>query len=166
MSGSVNKVILIGNLGADPEIKSFLAKVVIDENGCWNWTGANKGNGYGHTSRGPAHRRSFQIFVGTIPEGHDVCHKCDNRACVNPGHLFTGTRLENMRDCVAKGRQARGDRLKTRKGDKSQFAKLSWDDVRAIRASTAPAKQLAAQYKVSSDNINRIRRNETWKEAA
>jgi hypothetical protein len=146
----------------------FLAKVEThndDPTVCWEWRGANKGNGYGHTSRGPAHRRSYELFRGPIPPKMDVCHRCDNRACVNPSHLFLGTRLDNMRDAVSKGRIARGSRLPTLRGDSCHFAKLDAAKVAIIRTSALPSKEIARLFGVSADNINRIRRNNTWKAA-
>ena len=145
---------------------ALMAKIEVQAGGgCWVWIGATKGNGYGHTSRGSAHRRSYQLFVGPIPAGMDVCHHCDNRPCINPQHLFVGTRRENMADCKRKGRTAKGLRLGDRRGERSTSAKLTLMQVRAIRASDAPSKILAAQFGVTNDNINRIRRNDTWKVA-
>ncbi|KPH66060.1 hypothetical protein ADT71_08595 [Novosphingobium sp. ST904] len=150
----------------------FLALVdqtTITRDGCWIWCGSGKGNGYGSFNLNGktecAHRAAYILFNHEHPGRLDVCHRCDNRACVNPDHLFLGTRLENMQDCMRKGRTARGERLNPRKGENGPAAKLNWDQVRAIRASTEPARALAARYGVSSDNINRIRRNETWKAA-
>ncbi len=73
---------------------------------------------------------SWEMIHGPIPDGAYVCHRCDNRACVNPEHLFLGTALDNMRDMIAKGR-ARHD--VTPRGEAHPHAKLRADDVRHIR---------------------------------
>lgn len=147
---------------------SLVDQSSIVRDGCWLWAGGGKGNGYGsfvlNGRTVPAHRAAFILFNGVGPGKLDVCHHCDNRACVNPDHLFLGTRLENMQDCKRKGRTARGARLGSRRGEDGSAAKLTWNDVRAIRASDAPAKQVAAQFGVTNDNINRIRRHDTWRE--
>jgi len=80
---------------------------------CWLWTGGVTGGthgGYGMFSRRPAHRVSYELFVGPIIDGLCVCHKCDVRNCVNPEHLFLGTRIENSQDACSKGRLHPGPR--------------------------------------------------------
>jgi hypothetical protein len=76
--------------------------------GCWLWTNKPDHEGYGRFNfRGSLwrpHRVAWTLYRGEIPAGAYVLHRCDNRGCVNPGHLFLGTHLDNVRDMLAKGR--------------------------------------------------------------
>lgn len=80
----------------------------ITKNGCWEWTGPKYKDGYGMANyrrkKIRAHRLSYQLFVGEITENICVLHKCDNKPCFNPNHLFLGTRKDNAIDMVRKGR--------------------------------------------------------------
>lgn len=93
----------------------FWRKVRRDQpTGCWEWLAATNSDGYGHFfyegSVIGAHRVSWMLHHGAIPEGALVCHHCDNPRCVNPAHLFLGTHQDNATDKVVKGRHAWGNK--------------------------------------------------------
>ena len=90
----------------------LLSKIVHDVSGCWLWTGQKSQKGYGilqtqksnKIKKHRAHRLSYEIFKGPIPEGMYVCHSCDTPACINPEHLWVGTVQQNNADRVEKMR--------------------------------------------------------------
>ena len=90
-------------------LRMFWARV-IKSDGCWEWSGATNGHKYGRVMKGGrwtgAHRVSWVIHHGKIPDEALVLHRCDNPSCVNPAHLFLGTQEDNIRDMVRKGRHA------------------------------------------------------------
>lgn len=95
------------NMASEP-LDVRLLRNVKKTDGCWLWTGYTSTFGYGMMrfmgKSQNAHRLSWQVHRGPIPDGLSVLHKCDVPACVNPDHLFLGTQSDNMKDCASKGR--------------------------------------------------------------
>jgi hypothetical protein len=127
--------------------------------GCWEVQfGINK-QGYGVISVGQgknpekyqAHRVAYEVFVGEIPNGLFVCHKCDNTKCVNPDHLFLGTHTDNMRDMINKGRRY------ITYGERSGLCKLTTEQVLKIRKDTRLGTIIAKEYGVTKSTISMIR---------
>lgn len=142
--------------------------------GCWLFKGRVRKNGYARvTYRQESHylhRLAYQVFVGPIQEGMDVCHRCDVRRCARPAHLFTGTRLENMQDAKRKGRLSSGARHSARvpNGERNPKAKLTWEKVRAIRRRRNAGERtddLAREFACDVSTIRLVVRGKTWKSA-
>jgi len=136
----------------------LLAKVVSNQQTeCWECAAAPDGE-YGrirsNCKQYLAHRISWELHHGAIPNGMLVCHSCDNPRCINPEHLFLGTHSANMADMSRKGRR-RG--ITAVFGEQHGRAKITDADVVAIRSSGASAKDLALEYGVSDRQIRHIR---------
>lgn len=156
-----------------PKVDKVGPKQPYMDTQCWQWTAATSKFGYGKFGNNGgwemAHRASYRINVGPIPEGLSVLHRCDNRKCVRPDHLFLGTYADNVHDCEAKGRgrHLSGDEHPVRKnpllvprGEAHPNAKLSDEQVRSIRAAYAGGGEswnsLARQYGVTKRCIGFI----------
>lgn len=159
----------------DKVIKRFHTKYIIDPiTGCWNWTGARTSAGYGELGLNgkivTAHRLSYMIFRGEIPDGFLVCHTCDKPECVNPDHLFLGTNRDNVNDMIQKGRQnlsnAPNGRRNGQSGEKNYQAKLTEPDVLEIRRLYSIGlnrKEITQLFpQVGRKNIEMIIRRATW----
>lgn len=145
------------NKGRDISIEDrFWGKVQKTES-CWLWTGCKHRKGYGKLHYQGVltyvHRFSYELHYGSIPEGLDVLHECDNPPCVNPAHLKAGTHQDNMTDLSKRGRAPR---------------LFSEDEIREIRmlARSVSARSIARKRGVSPDTINRILLRETYRHVA
>lgn len=141
--------------------KRFATKYRVIDSGCWEWTAARHPSGYG-AYRLPgkneyAHRASFRLFRGEIPEGVWVCHTCDNRWCVNPDHLWLGSAADNNRDRQAKGRSVVGSEHVNSKLTESDVY-----DIREMRSEGKTLQAIADRFGVSLSAIHLIATGKTW----
>ena len=147
-----------------PLADRFWRMVQISDD-CWNWIGGKRPNGYGQISEGgrgsrtlSAHRVSYELHHGPIPDGLVVMHSCDNQACVNPDHLSVGTHKDNTQDMIDKGR----NRTVAPLGAENGKSLLTEDQVRYIRASKLGHSALGRQLGVSPNCIRGVRTGRTW----
>lgn len=137
----------------------FDEKVRKAPSGCWLWVGYRMQHGYGTIGLGrvvdgkaTAHRVAYELYVGPIPPGMYVLHRCDNRACVRPDHLFLGTQQDNVDDMHSKGRA----------GSTRRLSMTQARDIRCQRSKGARIKDLMAKYGVSRKTIQNLVNNRTY----
>lgn len=153
-------------------VKGFWSRVDIKSNeDCWEWTGSLNLNGYGHANHSiiwggnaMCHRVAYELTKGKIPEGLLVLHKCDNRKCVNPSHLFLGTQTDNMQDMHRKRRNNNVGM----KGERNPNNKLTVEQVRFIRSQTGKVNfsEIARKFGVTPQIVWQIANYKAWKHVA
>jgi len=150
---------------------------------CWLWQGSKRHKGYGafcyvrdgQVVQGRAHRYSYELHIGPIPQGMFVLHICDNPACVRPDHLFLGTNQDNIADMMRKGRhavghyhpKANGGLGMYRRGEAHHASKMTNTLVRQLRNDRAKGmsySKLAQKYALSQGNVYRIANHITWRQ--
>lgn len=137
-----------------PIKERLMEKMTPAPNGCWEWTGGMRADGYGlvwfEGKAQRAHRIAYQVLKGPLDTKDVLCHKCDNRKCINPDHIFIGSRADNVRDAASKNRMPHG---------KSHWnATLSDAQIAMIRSIEGVTyTEIARQFGVAQSTVSRLR---------
>lgn len=144
-------------------IRRFESKIRKSDSGCWEWLASTDRVGYGHIWHNDklkqSHRVAWEIYRGLIPDGSHILHSCDNRRCVNPGHLSLGTAKENVIDAVRKNRWIGRGRGKIRL-DKETVSRIKWKLQTGMRPA-AVARSMDLDFHL----VYQIAIGRTWKAA-
>lgn len=150
-----------------PLSERFFHRTKRTESGCLEWQGSVGSSGYGQLgaekpAKGmvSAHRTAWILANGSIPPGKFVCHKCDNKRCVEITHLFLGSPKDNTLDMVAKGR---GRDPSPMYGTENPACKLTPEQVLEIRALMLTEREIARRFNISRSQVNSIRSRRSWK---
>lgn len=129
---------------------------------CWEWTAGRMKQGYGSVwfnhKKTLSHIVAWELTNGSIPDGYNICHKCDNKICCNPEHLFCGTQKQNIQDAISKGRFIAGEIVGT--------SKFTWDIIRQVRALYTGKRgnqiALCRQFGISPAEMHNIVHKKHW----
>lgn len=155
---------LSGLLRGVPAPDRFKRQMKVLDDGCWKWTSSVDKDGYGAfrgvvdgIPHGSAHRYSYALHKGVIPENMMVCHRCDHPWCVNPDHLFIGSGSDNQQD---KHRKGRGN---VRFGAGVPHAKLTEAQAIAILHDPRTYTEIASDYNIASSTVGSLKQRISWK---
>ena len=145
------------------QIQDYLLEMIsVDATGCFNWRGWKCCKGYGtiviERKLKHAHRVSYEVFRRPIPKGAWVLHRCDNPSCINPSHLFLGTRKDNMGDCKAKGRNAFGEF-----NGRHRLTETQVRDIRHRSSNGESKASIAKRFRISKSHAFAICNGTFWK---
>lgn len=148
-----------------PETRFWKYVKRANEDQCWEWQGCLTKKGYGFLRVGRstqlAHRFSWAIRYGSVPSDLCCLHRCDNPRCVNPNHIFLGTRKDNNEDRARKKRGRNGPQ----DGPNNNYAKLTWnqiDGMRHLRNLGVGQEQIALSFGIKQSTVSRIVRGLGW----
>ena len=131
----------------------------VDANGCWIWKGSTK-NGYGQITVNDenryTHHLAYELFIGPIPEGLQVLHKCDVKRCNNPEHFFPGTQLENIQDMRDKGRGAKPPVHRGLVNSNATLTDEQVAEIRHLRSISVPQREVARRFGCSQSTVWRL----------
>ncbi len=143
-------------LGVRTDRQNFEKKFIKNASGCWNWIASMNSKGYGGFRYNKiwqgAHRVSWMLYVGVIPIGLAVLHKCNSKSCVNPDHLYVGTISDNTKDSVRAGTHHPGATIS--KSDVVCILRMLRDRI--------PQWLIAWTYKISASQVSRINTRSSW----
>lgn len=145
------------------EASRFHALYRIDESGCWLWQGTIGFDGYpvfvdDRARNVRATRFSYELTHGPLPSGQVIRHRCDTPPCVNPAHLLPGTHADNVQDCVARNRNAFGE-----KNGRRKLSRAEVDEIRARWSlGGVTQRQLADEFGLTQSGISRVVSGENW----
>lgn len=156
-------------------LKKHGHKYIATKSGCWEWTGTIHHMGYGNFQYSGKKYPAHWLYMGPRPIGKEACHKCDNKKCINPEHLFWGTRADNMRDMISKKRYNLDSKRRNvhkmhqkrpwPSGENNGAHRLSVRDVTEIlnRIGTGiTQRNLAKEFRVAESVVSRIKHGDRW----
>lgn len=137
--------------------------MVLQPHECWEWNAYCGGPGYGQIGIGGykleyAHRLAWMLTYGEVPDGLFVLHRCDNRRCCNPMHLFLGTNAGNMADCCMKGRTSRGELR-----PQAILTEVDVDTIRKRCEAGETCKAIGDEYGIARTTVSGIKHHYSWR---